>query len=60
MQTYTVSCLFAKQNEYLEVLKSLIEPTVRWIEITQTSDKYEKDMPDKWLHGIERSSAWFR
>jgi hypothetical protein len=46
MQTYTVSCLFAKQNKDMEVLKSLIELTVRWIEITETSDKYEKDMPD--------------
>lgn len=58
MQTYTFSCLFAKQNEDLEVLKSLIEPTVRWIEITETSDKYEKDMQDSRF--IRFYNRWIR
>ena len=38
MQTYMVSCFFAKQNKDLEVLKSLLELTVRWIEKTEMSD----------------------
>ena len=34
------------EDKDLEVLKILIELTVRWIEMTERSDKFEKEMPE--------------